>query len=90
MFSGRLVVLFWHHLFWIPIVSPTQESRLSQLLVAVNSAYAISQTSLGLTHWIFSLMFGGLTKGVVAFEIVGAIGRRYPIFMHVEQLTVDR
>jgi hypothetical protein len=35
-------------------------------------------------------MFGGLTKGVVAFEIVGAIGRRYPIFMHVEQLTVDR
>lgn len=35
-------------------------------------------------------MFGGFTKGVVDFEIVRAIGMRYPIFMHFEQLTVDR
>src|SRR5258708_19736344 len=30
---------------------------------AVSSAYSISHTSLGRTHWIFSLMLGGLTKG---------------------------
>src|SRR5258708_27774345 len=37
---------------------------------AVNSAYSTSQTSLGRTHWIFSLMLGGLTNGHLLMKSV--------------------